>query len=312
VRGRFLVLSLLVACYGPTPPAGAPCAANGACPAGLVCTMSGVCALTDGELPPPDAPSMAPDGSIGSPGDVDGDGALDEADNCPMASNADQADEDHDTAGDACDLCPQLAGNAADDSDGDGIGDACDPNPTPDTVWVFDGFHHGKPGWVGDTSWTAADDKLGVSSSSANGGEFLIMPVARSGRVFDNYSLSATVTIVQSLGSGMAHGVGFAAYEDTSGKGVYCELHQGGSNDRYLLLADDNNALLQMPQFIIKLGSEYLLTFTRHGTSYACSASGPEGTKMLTGTSTIAPGADIELNVFGTNTQLGSVFVVGP
>jgi hypothetical protein len=67
-----------------------------------------------------------------------------------------------------------------------------------------------------------------------------------------------------------------------------------------------------MPQFIIKLGSEYLLTFARHGSTYTCSASGPEGTKMLTGTSTLAPGADIELNVFGTNTQLGSVFIVGP
>jgi hypothetical protein len=45
--------------------------------------------------------------------DVDGDGVLDPADNCPKIANADQADQDHDGIGDACDP----------DANGDGFAD---------------------------------------------------------------------------------------------------------------------------------------------------------------------------------------------
>ena len=78
--------------------------------------------------------------------DSDGDGVLDEFDNCPLTYNPDQLDTDSDGAGDACDTCPFDAGNDADgdglcaeedncptvfnpdqmDLDNDGIGDACD------------------------------------------------------------------------------------------------------------------------------------------------------------------------------------------
>ncbi len=75
------------------------------------------------------------------PGDLDGDGVGDSADNCPAFRNADQADLDRDGAGDACeadpdadgvegsgrtDNCRLVANPDQADGDGDGFGDACD------------------------------------------------------------------------------------------------------------------------------------------------------------------------------------------
>src|SRR6185295_15083606 len=86
VRGGLLLLSFAAACYSPTPPVGARCSTLGTCPDGLVCTTTGVCALSEGELPPDGPPMMTPD-------DVDRDGVPDELDNCPGIENADQSDE---------------------------------------------------------------------------------------------------------------------------------------------------------------------------------------------------------------------------
>ncbi|MFO7698076.1 MAG: choice-of-anchor Q domain-containing protein [Anaerolineae bacterium] len=72
--------------------------------------------------------------------DTDGDGVVDDVDNCPLIANADQADGDSDGIGDVCDdsdidtvmddvdNCPLVANADQADGDGDGIGDACD-NP---------------------------------------------------------------------------------------------------------------------------------------------------------------------------------------
>ena len=98
--------------------------------------------------------------NIDCPGvtDSDGDGIMDECDNCPGDYNPDQADADGDLIGDVCDDCtdsdgdgfgnPGVAGNTCpddncpytwnpgqEDTDGDGIGDACDYRvPMWDTV----------------------------------------------------------------------------------------------------------------------------------------------------------------------------------
>jgi hypothetical protein len=76
------------------------------------------------------------------PGDADGDGVLDEEDNCPDVFNPDQSDLDGDGLGDACDPdrdgdgvgndadnCADVANPDQLDNDGDGIGNACDPTP---------------------------------------------------------------------------------------------------------------------------------------------------------------------------------------
>lgn len=48
--------------------------------------------------------------------DNDGDGIIDENDNCPDDSNDDQADSDSDGIGDACDDCSNISGDINDDS----------------------------------------------------------------------------------------------------------------------------------------------------------------------------------------------------
>lgn len=61
--------------------------------------------------------------------DDDGDGLFDEADNCPLISNALQEDGDGDGAGDACDNCHLTFNELQEDFDEDGVGDVCDNCP---------------------------------------------------------------------------------------------------------------------------------------------------------------------------------------
>jgi hypothetical protein len=63
------------------------------------------------------------------PSDSDGDGVLDDEDNCPADANANQADDDSDGVGNVCDNCPAIANADQTDGDGDGVGDVCDNCP---------------------------------------------------------------------------------------------------------------------------------------------------------------------------------------
>jgi arylsulfatase A-like enzyme len=58
--------------------------------------------------------------------DFDGDGILDDEDNCPGKVNVDQKDNDGDGVGDACDNCRGIVNTAQADIDEDEIGDVCD------------------------------------------------------------------------------------------------------------------------------------------------------------------------------------------
>ena len=79
--------------------------------------------------------------------DADGDGILDDADNCPLIANADQLDTDSDGVGNACDddndddgvlddtdNCPLIANADQLDTDSDGTGDACSDDNDGDGV----------------------------------------------------------------------------------------------------------------------------------------------------------------------------------
>ena len=58
--------------------------------------------------------------------EADGDGYLNEDDNCPFVYNPLQENSDADSVGDACDNCPYVDNGYQYDEDGDGYGDACD------------------------------------------------------------------------------------------------------------------------------------------------------------------------------------------
>ncbi|MBE8182980.1 MAG: hypothetical protein HAW61_05615, partial [Candidatus Portiera sp.] len=88
-------------------------------------------------------------GSDGTPNpDLDGDGILNAADNCPLVANPGQEnvagmdltkgdacdDEDADTVFDAADNCPLVANPDQNNIDGDALGDACDDDIDGDTV----------------------------------------------------------------------------------------------------------------------------------------------------------------------------------
>jgi hypothetical protein len=62
----------------------------------------------------------------GAPPDSDGDGVLDDVDNCPDTPNPGQEDADADGLGDLCDNCPAVANPGQEDADADGVGDLCD------------------------------------------------------------------------------------------------------------------------------------------------------------------------------------------
>jgi PKD repeat protein len=85
-------------------------------------------------------------GGPASPTDADGDGVLNESDNCSGVPNPDQQDTDADGVGNPCDAdddadqvpdetdnCPTAANADQADADGDGTGNVCDPTPGEDT-----------------------------------------------------------------------------------------------------------------------------------------------------------------------------------
>jgi hypothetical protein len=61
--------------------------------------------------------------------DMDADGWGDACDNCPAVANAEQSDADADGQGDPCDNCAATTNGDQLDSDGDDVGDACDNCP---------------------------------------------------------------------------------------------------------------------------------------------------------------------------------------
>jgi hypothetical protein len=71
-------------------------------------------------------PDTTPGPDVNPGGDEDGDGVLNEDDNCVFVFNPGQEDTDSDGFGDACDNCPDVANANQEDWNSNGIGDHCD------------------------------------------------------------------------------------------------------------------------------------------------------------------------------------------
>ncbi len=126
-----------------------------------------------------DAPrdTSSPIDTLGPATDIDADGVLNAADNCPSIANTNQRNHDGDNRGDACDVCPHLASTIHADNDADLIGDDCDPRPLQpgDTVAVWDGFYADSPAlsWNTVGSWTL---ESGALRQTAMGINYIVVP----------------------------------------------------------------------------------------------------------------------------------------
>lgn len=158
-----VVVVVLVGCYQPRVTPGVACTTE--CPGEQEC-IDGVCrepGYTGEDATVADDAILVDAMIDGAPNvDTDGDGLLDNVDNCRMIANADQHNEDGDAFGDACDPCPHVAMGGTADGDGDGVGDACDPEPTMARQhWVvFDPFTSRQPAWEVTSDAVFANDQM--------------------------------------------------------------------------------------------------------------------------------------------------------
>ncbi len=107
---------------------------SSSCPPGTVPQTNGTC-LAAGPGSGTDMGGGGP-GMLDPQGDADGDGVINQIDNCDNAINPDQADDDVDGVGNLCDNCPMLANTAQTDANINGIGDACEQSmDTPPVVY---------------------------------------------------------------------------------------------------------------------------------------------------------------------------------
>jgi thrombospondin type 3 repeat protein len=168
------------------------------------------------------APEVDADAPPDGIGDMDGDGILDNVDNCPTVANMDQHDHDGDGRGDACDKCPHIASATDPDGDGDGIGDACDPQPTvgTDRLVLWNGFYDASTitGWTQGglaASWVVNGGFL--HQDSPNAGDHAFGPPT----TFQHVSVATSMEIVALAPNAQ---FGFCSGSMPTGQGYCCTI----------------------------------------------------------------------------------------
>jgi hypothetical protein len=206
---RAWVVTLLAACYAPSPATGVPCGNGGACPDPLVCApATNTCERTRGELSVDAAIDSAQIDAAPCTGvhDEDADGIVDACDNCPGVANADQLD-------------------TTEGAGPDGVGNACDPRPTErDRITFFESFAAPLVGWELDPASTIANDRL-TTLATQGYGEAYAPKTSTDGVLEIRYTITGLNTI------GMYAGVEVVAEQSAAGvEGYRCMVTQNGSD----------------------------------------------------------------------------------
>jgi hypothetical protein len=249
-------LLLLAACYRPSPASGARCGANGACPDPLVClpaTMTcepaGTVIAVDG--PGADAPRATdaqPDARNCGTHDEDGDGVMDDCDNCPVDVNVSQTD-----------------------SDGDGVGDACDPHPgTRDRIAFFESFATAPTGWNVSNA-TFSNDQVHLAGAAS--GAHAYAPFTSAVGVIDTYYT------IDAIGSNSYHSIEVTA-QHTQGMtngyrcGVFDANAPGTRVAEIQSFVSPYTVTQSAPSGSLAVGDGGDLYF-RFGATYQCSTDNP-------------------------------------
>lgn len=124
--------------------------------------------------------------------DTDGDGVLDDDDNCPAVPNTTQHNEDGDLHGNVCDNCPHRPNDDQTNADGDGVGELCDPRPgvPGDIMLLFDGFN----GTELSSTWAVG---TGADTWAVNGGVLYQIDTAREQKILYAAGFSFAVATVE-------------------------------------------------------------------------------------------------------------------
>jgi hypothetical protein len=278
----------IVACYAPSAPIGAPCAPLGTserCPSGQQCVLNAgveTCellgALPDAGIHGADAPTEL---------DRDGDGILDDVDNCPAIVNASQVDEDGDTVGDACDPCPPFADNT--DRDGDGLGDACDPHPARvgDKLVAFEGFKDAlSPSWTIMGTFTMAGGE-GVLSASDTETSLITRTSPPNARVEIRAAFVIDAITATGLNLGSINLV--ERMQPNTDKAIACQVAglAGGASESLRIFDTATSMNVASASYAIQPGAAKELRFDRDGTSYTCNVTSPSAS--VAGTAALAP-----------------------
>lgn len=280
----------------------------------------------------PDAagPSAGPGGSGGPddaavppPKDRDGDGVLDDKDNCPDRANADQYDEDGDGVGDVCDNCPHLANPGQADGDGDHVGDVCDPRPSQavDHIVLFLGFNRATEiaGWQTagtNASFTVSGGEL------VQGGNCDLAFLWKNNLGTQDAWITTQVTY-QQLGSFQFRGASVVTrwtrmptndFGNGGGCGEMTDSAAQGGKPFYNVVKLENGGFIHMPDsFTSALAAGYSATYTVHGVAgnaVDCSVNSQPGPRTYSGSVDPHPGTGINLAVWGAKASFRYLVVI--
>jgi hypothetical protein len=222
-----------------------------------------------------------------SANDEDGDGLVDECDNCPSISNPNQAD----------------VGEINSGANADGVGDACDPRPNAggDSIFFFDGmnFTSVPSTWtnVGVGTWTASGGTLSPNGTDSGQELERAFPSA-----LGNYLAETAFrfTALTNLGSAS---IPFRTLASRDGWG--CGFGISGSTGQLFLPQVTGGAGEANPPLITvgapQVGGRYRLLAGGYSTNLYCILSGDAGNGRVNRSTTGSTSGECGIRASGTD-----------